>query len=87
MTVARAAGAASRLARFLPYGVLIPVALVLGAAPFRPEPHLVEKLRMLWSGTLTRPLDIGDLLLHGVPLALVGVRVAVDLVERRRRSG
>ncbi len=86
MTIPPAPSTAGRLARALPYGVLIPVALVLGAAPFQPEPHLIEKLRMLWSGTLTRPLDIFDLVLHGSPLALVGVRLAVDLTGRRRRG-
>jgi len=55
----------------IPWTFLLPVALVLGLAPFRPEPHLVEKLRMLAHGQLTRPLDIFDLLLHGTPLLLV----------------
>jgi hypothetical protein len=55
----------------IPWTLLLPVALVLGLAPFRPEPHLVEKLRMLAHGQLTRPLDIFDLLLHGTPLLLV----------------
>jgi hypothetical protein len=43
------------------------VALTLGLAPFLPEPHLFEKLRMLFSGTLARPIDIFDLALHGLP--------------------
>jgi hypothetical protein len=55
----------------IPWVFLLPVAIVLGLAPFRPEPHLVEKLRMLMHGQLTRPLDIFDLLMHGMPLLLV----------------
>ena len=55
----------------IPWTFLLPVALVLGLAPLRPEPHLVQKLRMLAHGQLTRPLDIFDLLLHGTPLLLV----------------
>ena len=47
-------------------------ALFLGAAPFVPEPHLVEKLRMLAEGSLTRPVDVFDLLMHGsLPLLLL----------------
>lgn len=49
----------------LPLWMLVIAALVLGLAPFSPEPHLVEKLRMLVNGDLRRPLDIFDLLMHG----------------------
>jgi hypothetical protein len=55
----------------LPFAPLLVVALLLGFAPFVPEPHLVEKIRMLAAGTLTRPLDIFDLFYHGLPLALL----------------
>jgi hypothetical protein len=55
--------------------VAIP-ALVLGLAPFYPEPHLWEKLKMLAAGTLTRPIDIFDLFLHGLPLVLLAVKLA-----------
>lgn len=37
--------------------------------PFSP-PHLYEKLVMLSEGTLTRPLDIFDLFMHGTPITL-----------------
>jgi hypothetical protein len=53
------------------------VALLLGLAPFYPEPHIWEKLKMLVTGTLVRPLDWFDLVMHGTPflvLALKGVR-------------
>jgi hypothetical protein len=49
----------------LPLWMLVVAALALGLAPFSPEPHLVEKLRMLVNGDLRRPLDIFDLLMHG----------------------
>ncbi len=49
----------------LPLWMLVIAALALGLAPFSPEPHLVEKLRMLVNGDLRRPLDIFDLLMHG----------------------
>ena len=61
----------ARLFAQIPWTVLLPVAVILGLAPFRPEPHLVEKLRMLANGQLSAPIDIFDLFLHGAPLLLV----------------
>ena len=55
----------------LPLPTLALVALLLGLAPFTPEPHLWQKLKMLLAGSLTRPIDIFDLLLHGTPPVLL----------------
>ena len=56
----------------IPFGPLAIGALLLGMAPFLPEPHLWEKLNMLTNGALTRPIDIFDLFLHGsLPLLLL----------------
>ena len=60
----------------IPLQYLILAALTLGLAPFVPEPHLVEKIRMLFQGTLTRPIDVFDLLLHALPWALLALRLA-----------
>lgn len=65
------------------YKILIPLAVLLGLAPFYPEPHLVEKLRMLSAGRLTRPLDIFDLLWHGWPLILLTYRLIRDLTNEK----
>jgi hypothetical protein len=65
----------------IPLLLLIALAVWMGVAPITPEPHLLEKLRMLGNGTLTRPLDIFDLCLHAAPLILLAVRL-----WRRRRS-
>lgn len=59
----------------MPWLLAIVLCLTLGLAPFVPEPHIVEKLRMLAKGTLTRPLDIFDLLLHAAPFLLVAVKL------------
>ena len=75
------------LEQLLPYRWLVPVAILLALAPFRPEPHLVEKLRMLFAGTLKRPIDIFDLALHATPLLLLLVRLVGDLLVRLRGSG
>jgi hypothetical protein len=58
-----------------PLGLLVALALWLAVAPISPEPHLVEKLRMLSQGDLTRLIDIFDLLLHSIPLALLALRL------------
>lgn len=67
-------------------GTLIPIALLLGFAPFYPEPHLVGKVRMLLSGTLAKPLDIFDLFWHTWPFALLLVRIVIDLKGKRGAS-
>ena len=72
----------SRLEQALPYRYLIPLALLLGLAPFRPEPHLIEKLRMLVHGTLSRPIDIFDLVMHSTPSVLLLIRIGNDLWRR-----
>ena len=55
---------------------LLTPAVLLGLAPFVPEPHLIEKLRMLSQGVLSRPIDIFDLFLHGTLISLVIVKLA-----------
>ncbi|MDZ7662973.1 hypothetical protein [Thiohalophilus sp.] len=58
----------------IPFPTLIIIAILLGLAPFSPQPHLVEKLQMLFDGTLSKPIDIFDLLLHGGPLVLLVIK-------------
>jgi hypothetical protein len=58
------------------WGVLILAALTLGLAPFTPEPHVWEKLRLLAAGELVRPIDIFDLLMHGAPWLLLVLKGA-----------
>ncbi|QEE35796.1 RND transporter [Octadecabacter sp. SW4] len=55
----------------IPWTLAILAALTLGLAPFFPEPHIWEKLKMLVAGRLSRPVDIFDLLLHAAPWALL----------------
>jgi len=61
----------------MPYSFLLPAALLLGLAPFAPEPHLFEKVRMLLAGTLVLPIDIFDLLMHSAPIILLLLKVAL----------
>jgi hypothetical protein len=55
----------------LPMPVVVLAALLLGLAPFSPEPHVWEKLKMLADGTLSKPIDIFDLVLHGAPFVVL----------------
>ena len=55
----------------IPYSILIIAAIFMLLAPFRPMPHVVEKLIMLKDGTLVKPLDIFDLLYHLAPTMLL----------------
>ena len=63
----------------IPLYLFIAIALSLGLAPFVPEPHVVEKLRMLFTGSLHKPMDIFDLLMHGTPWILLILKL-VSLV-------
>ena len=59
----------------IPLTTLLIVALLLGLAPFTPEPHLWEKLKMLAAGELVKPIDIFDLFLHGTPAVLLVLKL------------
>ena len=63
----------------IPTRLLVIAAVLMAGAPFTPEPHLVDKARMLLSGTLTRPVDIFDVFWHLAPAILL----ASQLVRRR----
>ncbi|OWY05205.1 MULTISPECIES: RND transporter [Thioclava] len=49
---------------------------LLGLAPFTPEPHIWEKLKMLAAGTLVRTVDWFDLVMHGLPWVVLAVKLA-----------
>ncbi|MDX8406851.1 MAG: hypothetical protein R8L58_00540 [Mariprofundaceae bacterium] len=67
--------------------MLVVAALLLGLAPFSPEPHLVEKARMLMHGELVRPIDIFDVLWHSWPLLWIGLRLFVPASRSCRVGG
>ena len=62
----------------LPISILVILCLTLGLAPFVPEPHVWEKLKMLAAGNLKKPVDIFDLLMHGLPFLLLILRLALS---------
>lgn len=66
----------------LPVSILVILCLTLGLAPFVPEPHVWEKLKMLAAGSLKRPVDIFDLLMHGLPFILLALRLLVPVFNK-----
>ncbi len=59
--------------------MLVVMSIFLGLAPYLPfmaePPHLFTKLNMLLAGDLTRPIDIFDLVFHGLAPAILTVRL------------
>ena len=59
----------------IPYSILIIAAIFMLLAPFRPMPHVVEKLIMLKDGALAKPIDVFDLFYHLVPAFLLILKI------------
>jgi hypothetical protein len=70
----------------LPLPLLLVITVLMLGAPFVPEPHLVEKMRMLSAGTLTRPLDIFDVFWHLLPATLLVIKL-VRAKKNKSASG
>lgn len=62
----------------IPYSFLIFFAILMLLLPFRPMPHVLEKLIMLKKGILTRPIDIFDLFYHLIPTILLVIKLIRD---------
>jgi len=57
--------------------------LTLGLAPFRPEPHILGKLRWIAGGAHGMgPMDWFDVLLHGVPWLLLIRLIILKLLNK-----
>lgn len=68
----------------VPYLLLIILSLTLGLAPFTPMPHLVEKMLMLLSGDLAKPIDVFDLMMHASPLLLLILKMGRAIFLNRK---
>ncbi|WP_397542969.1 RND transporter [Roseovarius salis] len=64
----------ARLLDSLPVWAVLAACATLGLAPFTPEPHVWEKLRMLAAGELRAAVDWFDLALHGAPWLLLAAK-------------
>ena len=59
----------------IPYGILIVFAILMLLLPFRPMPHVLEKLILLKNGQLSKPIDIFDLFYHLIPTILLIIKL------------
>ena len=59
----------------IPLAPIVVFAVALALAPFYPQPHLLQKIQMLFDGELSRPIDIFDLFWHSVGLLLVALKL------------
>jgi hypothetical protein len=62
----------------IPYSILIVFSIIMILLPFKPMPHVVEKLIMLKNGALNKPIDIFDLFYHSAPLILLIIKTLRD---------
>jgi hypothetical protein len=61
------------------YAFLIIIAVIMLLLPFKPMPHVVEKVIMLKNGVLTKPIDIFDLFYHLIPTILLALKIVRDV--------
>ena len=73
--------AISELVAKLPWSMIILFCLTLGLAPFLPIPHVCEKLKMFSLGTLVRPIDWFDLIMHAAPWILLLIKIVLTMKE------
>ncbi len=66
----------------IPTPALAIAALFLALAPFMQEPHLWEKLKMLFNGSLSKPIDIFDLFMHSTPLTLLIIKIYFTVKDK-----
>jgi len=76
----------SRFLDNLSFPMLIIIAIILGTAPIGSEPHLIEKINMLTAGTLVKPLDIFDLVLHSAPIILLLIKLYLFLKNKLHKK-
>ena len=70
----------------IPYPVIVILAVWMGLAPFRPMPHVLEKLNMLLNGTLSRPIDIFDLFFHLAPTLILLLKLFRSFTGRQAKT-
>lgn len=70
----------------VPLSLILLAAIFLAVAPVFPEPHLIEKTRMLLKGTLIRPIDIFDLFWHAAPQVLLLLKLYIMVKQQAKRK-
>ncbi|VAW71242.1 hypothetical protein MNBD_GAMMA12-1437 [hydrothermal vent metagenome] len=69
-----------KLLKKIPYDILVLVAIMLAVVPLG-DPHLLQKLKMLFSGSLIKGIDYFDLLMHSTPTILLIVKFAFSFSD------
>jgi len=59
----------------IPLVAILMVAIFLALAPFTPEPHLWQKLKMLFAGELVKLIDMFDLVWHTAPTIILVLKL------------
>ena len=67
----------------LPWSITILFCLTLGPTPFVPVPHIWEKLKMLYAGTLIQPIDWFDFLMHGATWLLLILKIVFTFTKNK----
>lgn len=65
----------------VPWWMIVFAAIAFAVVPLG-ESHFLQKWGMLSSGTLKRPLDWFDLVMHSAPLFLLGLKFVLFLRNR-----
>ena len=65
--------------------ILIVTCATIGLAPLFPEPHVWEKLKMLFSGKLNQGIDIFDLVMHGLPWVILVAKLTRQLTQNQSK--
>lgn len=58
--------------------------VILALMPFFPEPHLWQKLQLLFSGYLKKPMDWVDLIFHSSGLILAAIWTIRRMMQQKR---
>ncbi len=59
----------------VPLAPILVFGIFLTLAPIYPQPHLLEKIQMLFNGELSKPIDIFDLFWHSLGMILIALKL------------
>lgn len=69
------------------WATLLMACLLLGFAPFFPEPHIVGKIKWIAGGAKGMQLmDWFDVAMHGIPLVMVVVVLFMAIVQKPKQD-
>lgn len=66
----------------IPWYMVVLLCATVGLAPFTPEPHLWQKLRLIAEGQSLRGIDWFDLVFHALPWLLLVAKMARQVARR-----